>query len=405
MAFTYNGGTGYNLIADWPGGDTANTVMVGAHLDSVSAGAGSTTTAPAPPASSRSRSPSPGRLDARQAPALRLVGRRGARPGRLDALRPQPDQHAERAQIDAYYNFDMIGSPNPGYFVYDGDNSDGTGLRPGPSGSAYLEQVLVDYFAGIGVPTRGTDFDGRSDYGPFIQYGIPAGGTFTGAEGRKTAAQVQLWGGTTAPFDPCYHSPCDDRTTSTPPPWTATPARSRTRSGRWRRSVTSSRRHRCATRPRRSGSLDVRRDRRMRRRAPGSARRGDRAWLPRRARRRRLRPDPPTPGLASGGRRSPGREPRTGRGDLVRRHGRHLSLAGVRVLRVRALDAGVRPPLTSEPEGGLPVGRLREDQHLAGRHPEHVGDAAGVVLSAEAVLAGVEAPGLAVLLEVGGGDR
>ena len=40
MAFTYNGRTGYNLIADLPGGDTANTVMVGAHLDSVSAGAG-----------------------------------------------------------------------------------------------------------------------------------------------------------------------------------------------------------------------------------------------------------------------------------------------------------------------------------------------------------------------------
>ena len=116
----------------------------------------------------------------------------------------------QRAQIDAYYNFDMVGSPNPGYFVYDGDNSDGTGSGPGPSGSAYLEQVLVDYFAGIGVPTRGTDFDGRSDYGPFIQYGIPAGGTFTGAEDHKTSAQVQLWGGTTGAFDPCYHSACDD---------------------------------------------------------------------------------------------------------------------------------------------------------------------------------------------------
>ena len=90
----------------------------------------------------------------------------------------------------------MIGSPNPGYFIYDGDNSDGTGSGPGPRGSAYLEQVLVGYFSGIGVPTRGTDFDGRSDYGPFIQYGIPAGGTFTGAEGRKTSAQVPALGGT-----------------------------------------------------------------------------------------------------------------------------------------------------------------------------------------------------------------
>ena len=59
------------------------------------------------------------------------------------------------------------------------------------------------------MPTRGTDFDGRSDYGPFIAAGIPAGGIFTGAEGRKTAAQVQLWGGTAATFDPCYHASCD----------------------------------------------------------------------------------------------------------------------------------------------------------------------------------------------------
>ena len=72
-----------------------------------------------------------------------------------------------------------------------------------------IEDTLEEYFTSIGVPTRGTDFDGRSDYGPFIANGIPAGGIFTGAEGRKTAAQVQLWGGTAAAFDPCYHRACD----------------------------------------------------------------------------------------------------------------------------------------------------------------------------------------------------
>jgi aminopeptidase S len=106
----------------------------------------------------------------------------------------------------------MVGSPNPGYFLYDGDNSDGTGAGPGPAGSAQIEATLAAYFGTIGVPTRGTDFDGRSDYGPFIANGIPAGGIFTGAEGRKTAAQVQLWGGTAAAFDPCYHRACDTLT-------------------------------------------------------------------------------------------------------------------------------------------------------------------------------------------------
>ena len=97
VAFTYNGRTGYNLIADLPGGDTANTVMVGAHLDSVSAGAGI----------NDNGTGSAGILEvalrlaeaadtADQARAVRLVGRRGARPGRLDQVRPGPDQHPAR---------------------------------------------------------------------------------------------------------------------------------------------------------------------------------------------------------------------------------------------------------------------------------------------------------------------
>jgi len=55
-----------------------------------------------------------------------------------------------------------------------------------------------------------TPFNGRSDYGPFIAAGIPAGGLFTGAEGIKTAAQAATYGGTAgAPYDPCYHLACD----------------------------------------------------------------------------------------------------------------------------------------------------------------------------------------------------
>ena len=209
QSFTYGGATGYNLIADWPGGDTTDTLMIGGHLDSVTAG----------PGINDNGSGSAGILEV----ALQ-VARSGF----------QPDRHlrfawwgaeelglrestayvnslsaAQRANIGGYLNFDMIGSPNPGYFLYDGDNSDGTGAGPGPAGSAQIEQTLAGYFTSIGVPTRGTDFDGRSDYGPFIAGGIPAGGIFTGAEGTKTSAQVQLWGGTTGRFDPCYHASCD----------------------------------------------------------------------------------------------------------------------------------------------------------------------------------------------------
>jgi Zn-dependent M28 family amino/carboxypeptidase len=116
---------------------------------------------------------------------------------------------AEQAKIALYLNFDMIASPNFVYFIYDGDNSDG-GATPGPAGSAQIEKLFETYYGARQLPFKGTAFDGRSDYGPFIAAGIPAGGLFTGAEGIKTAEEAALWGGTAGqPYDPCYHLACD----------------------------------------------------------------------------------------------------------------------------------------------------------------------------------------------------
>ncbi|SEG95118.1 Zn-dependent amino-or carboxypeptidase, M28 family, partial [Thermomonospora echinospora] len=213
QSFTYGGATGYNVIADWPGGDPNQVIMTGAHLDSVSAG----------PGINDNGSGSAAILETALA-----VARENFQPDKhlrfawwgAEELGLRGSQYyvnnlpsAERTKIKGYLNFDMVGSPNPGYFVYDGDNSDGVGSGPGPAGSAQIEQVIQSYFTSIGVPTRGTDFDGRSDYGPFISVGIPAGGTFTGAEGIKSSAQAQLWGGTAGQaFDRCYHRSCDTTT-------------------------------------------------------------------------------------------------------------------------------------------------------------------------------------------------
>ena len=111
-------------------------------------------------------------------------------------------------------NFDMVGSPNFVRFVYDGDLSDSEPPPGGaPAGSAEIEQLFLDYFAGQGLATEPTAFDGRSDYGPFIAAGIPAGGLFTGAEGIKTAEEAAIYGGTAGEqYDPCYHLGCDDIT-------------------------------------------------------------------------------------------------------------------------------------------------------------------------------------------------
>jgi len=67
---------------------------------------------------------------------------------------------------------------------------------------------------GTDQPTVGrkhpTAFDGRSDYKPFQDAGLPAGGLFSGAEVAKTADQAARWGGTAGvAFDPNYHQAGD----------------------------------------------------------------------------------------------------------------------------------------------------------------------------------------------------
>jgi Zn-dependent M28 family amino/carboxypeptidase len=93
-------------------------------------------------------------------------------------------------------------------YIYDGDGSAfGTA---GPPGSDDIEHTFEAYFASKGLATDPTAFDGRSDYKPFIDVGIPAGGLFSGAEGKKTAEQQARYGGVTGEaYDRCYHQACD----------------------------------------------------------------------------------------------------------------------------------------------------------------------------------------------------
>lgn len=205
-SFTYNGATGYNLIADWPGGDPNSIVMAGAHLDSVSVGPGINDNGTgsagllevALAVSSTNLAPNKHlRFGWWGAEELGLVGS-------TNYVNSLPT--AEKAKISAYLNFDMTGSPNPGYFVYSASGQ--------PAGSLQLQQVLQGYFSSINVPTELTSVGGRSDHAAFARAGIPVGGTFTGAEGIKTSAQAQKWGGSAGvAYDACYHRACD-RTTN-----------------------------------------------------------------------------------------------------------------------------------------------------------------------------------------------
>ena len=192
--------TTWNVLAELEGERDDRVVLVGAHLDSVVEG----------PGINDNGSGSAMILEmavemAEQEPVntVRFAWWGAEEFGLLGAEHYASQlSKAELKDLAVNLNFDMVASPNYVRFVYDGD--------AGPVGSGVVEDVFLDWFASQGLETEPTEFDGRSDYGPFILRGVPAGGLFTGAEDIKTEAQAAVYGGEAGePYDPCYHAACD----------------------------------------------------------------------------------------------------------------------------------------------------------------------------------------------------
>lgn len=203
-----------NVVAQTKTGDTRNVVMAGAHLDTVAGSPGinddgTGVAALLETASALGSSPQVtnavrfgfwGSEEAVLAGSTKYVAGLGG-----DALN----------DIALYLNFDLLGSPNPGYFTYDGDQSG----QPNPDvpadsvpvGSAGVERTLAGYLNLAGVRPADMPLGKASDYSPFLDAGIPIGGMTTGAAQRKSAVQERLWGGTAGvAFDRNYHLPGDD---------------------------------------------------------------------------------------------------------------------------------------------------------------------------------------------------
>ena len=205
-----------NVVAESRRGDPRRKVVLGAHLDSVAAGPGINDNGSGTAALVEIAEQVAGKR-------VRLANQLvfafwGAEENGLvgstyfvEHLSP-----AQKARIMANLNFDMLASPNFVRFVRDGDLSDtadpGEGVfapaaRPG---SAAIEAIFARHFTAEGLAFDPAPFDGRSDYGPFIAAGIPAGGLFSGAEGVKTEDQAERFGGAAGSwYDPCYHAACD----------------------------------------------------------------------------------------------------------------------------------------------------------------------------------------------------
>ncbi|SEG98163.1 Zn-dependent metalloprotease [Nonomuraea solani] len=197
---TCTSGAGPNLIADWPGGDANQVIMSGAHLDSVSAGPGINDNA----------SGSANLLEvaltlAQRNPTLAKHVRFGWWSDEEQGLNGSEFyvaslSAAERSRIQVYYNYDMTGSTNGGYFI----NNINT------AGATYLKE----FYDRLSLqPEENVEGANRSDDASFRNAGIASSGVAAGASATKTSAQAAKWGGTAArAYDSCYHASCDTTT-------------------------------------------------------------------------------------------------------------------------------------------------------------------------------------------------
>ena len=204
-----------NVVGDLPGVNPDNVVMAGAHLDSVGEGpgiqdngSGSSAILAVALALGNNKKYTPTN-------SLRFAWWGAEESGLIGSEQYvfNPDFGLTQEEYDAlalYLNFDMVGSPNFIYGVYDADESTFPAPVFIPPGSAELEDLFEAYYSDNNIPYEDSEFSGRSDYQAFIDVGIPASGLFTGAEGIKTEEQAGIWGGTAGDqYDPCYHLACD----------------------------------------------------------------------------------------------------------------------------------------------------------------------------------------------------
>jgi aminopeptidase S len=201
LPFRFDGQSSVNVVAELAGSDGAEVIMLGAHLDSVPAGPGindngsgvATLIALAERLAGLER---PDRTIRFAFWGAEEIGKHGSR-AYVDAM-----PAAQRDELAAYLNFDMIGSPNYIRLVYD---------EPGAApGSEAITATFGAYFDSIGLAWEPIDLTGKADHAAFADAGVATGGLFSGGIELKTAAQAAAFGGVPGvPADACSHRLCD----------------------------------------------------------------------------------------------------------------------------------------------------------------------------------------------------
>lgn len=199
--------TTYNIIAQTKGGDQKNVIHISGHSDSVAAGPGVNDNGSGS-ISILEVAIQLTRFSVKN--AVRFSWWTAEESGLLGSeFYVASLNQTERNKIRLMLDFDMMASPNYALQVYDGDGS--AFGETGPPGSAEAEAEFAHYFKDIArTPHTEIEFDGRSDYGPFMEAGIAAGGIACGAEGIKTEEEFKMFGGAAGvPYDVNYHEDGD----------------------------------------------------------------------------------------------------------------------------------------------------------------------------------------------------
>lgn len=198
-----------NVIGQTRTGDPHRVVLAGAHLDSVAAGPGINDNGSGVAALLEVATALGGSPEVRNRVRFAFWDAEEEDPrgtdlkgstGYVDSLTP-----ARRRDILLYLNVDMVASSNGGYFVQGGRGKKVS--RSGPAGSGQVARVVLDQLDATGVTGVNIKFDdAESDYGPFIDAGVPTAGVLDADNDVKTAEQARAWGGRAGePVNPHYH--------------------------------------------------------------------------------------------------------------------------------------------------------------------------------------------------------
>jgi aminopeptidase S len=174
-----------NVLGDLPGATKGAPLLLGAHLDSIESGPGINDNGSGV-ATLLELAVQARKLGYRPQRPVRFAFWAGEEAGEFGSREYVKSLENPIDDIASVVNLDMVGSPNPEPFVYEGDGT--------------IQEALSDAVRAEGLDPVTVDLEGRSDHAPFQEAGVPTGGLFTGADEPAPDGQ---------PHDSCYHRACD----------------------------------------------------------------------------------------------------------------------------------------------------------------------------------------------------